>query len=86
MERLVFNENKNIIFNRLKAIRKRRGVSQTDLAARLQVLNINIDQQMLSKIEKNKRIVTDYELVGLCKALKVSVSEMLMGTDEFFEY
>ncbi len=86
MERLVFNENKNIIYDQLKAIRRRRGVSQTDLAARLQVLNINIDQQMLSKIEKNKRIVTDYELVGLCKALKVNISEILMGTDAFFEY
>ena len=86
MERLVFNENKNIIYDQLKAIRRRRGVSQTDLAARLQVLNINIDQQMLSKIEKNKRIVTDYELEGVCKARKVNISEILMGTDAFFEY
>ena len=53
-------------------------------AAKLQTLGINMDQQMLSKIENNSRMVTDYELAGMCLALRVSPAELL--TDFFREY
>ena len=38
--------------------------------ARLQVMEVNIDQQSLSRIEHNLRIVRDFELLCLAKALK----------------
>ena len=47
------------------------------MAAKMQTFGINIDQQMISKIERNARIVTDYELACFCKALKVTIDEML---------
>ena len=71
MKKIAFNQNKNVIYKQLRLIRKRMGVSQKDLAAKLQLLNVNIDQQMISKIENNKRIVTDYEFACLCKVLNV---------------
>ena len=43
----------------------------------MQTLGVNLDQQMISKIEKNTRIVTDYELICFCQALGVGVNEML---------
>lgn len=43
----------------------------------MQILNVNIDQQMISKIENNKRIVTDYELACFCKILNVDEKELL---------
>ncbi len=43
----------------------------------MQTMNVNIDQQMISKIEKNQRQVTDYEFACLCICLKVSADEML---------
>ena len=43
-----------------------------------------MDQQMLSRIENNSRMVTDYELAGMCLALRVSPAELL--TDFFREY
>ena len=43
----------------------------------MQTLDINIDQQMISKIENNARIVTDYELACLCQVLRVTVNDML---------
>ena len=64
MKKIAFNQNKNVIYKQLRLIRKRMGVSQKDLAAKLQLLNVNIDQQMISKIENNKRIVTDYVSIG----------------------
>ena len=77
MKKIEFYNNKNIISLRLKEARKKKGLSQSDLAAKLQLCNINIDQQMISKIEKNERQVTDYELACLCKCLNVSYEWML---------
>ena len=61
----------------LLTLRTEKRISQTDLAARMQTLNVNIDQQMISKIEKNQRQVTDYELAAFCKCLGASPKDML---------
>lgn len=52
-------------------------VSQVDLAARLQVLGLRIDQSAVSKIEQGRRPVLDIEVVALAKALKVSAAWLL---------
>lgn len=49
-------------------------ITQTDLVARLQLLDISIDQSGLSKIEGGQRPVLDIEVAALAKALKVSVA------------
>ena len=77
MKKIQYNQNKNVISRQLRANRAKAGISQGELAARLQLMNVNIDQQMISKIENNTRMVTDYELACLCKVLKVEVQEML---------
>ncbi len=81
MKKICYYNNKNIISDRLKAIREKQGLSQANLAARLQTMNVNIDQQMISKIEKNLRQVTDYELACICKSLSTTPNELL----NFFE-
>lgn len=58
-------------------LREEKKISQSNLAARLQTMNINIDQQMISKIEKNNRQVTDYELACICKCLSVTPNDLL---------
>ena len=50
--------------------------------AKMQVMNVNMDQQMLSRIENNLRIVTDYELACLCRILNVTERELLA---DFYE-
>lgn len=77
MRKITFNENKNIIYMQLRRIRKEKGLSQQEMAARLQIMGINIDQQMISKIEHNQRMVTDYELACLCKILNVDPKDLL---------
>lgn len=77
MRQITFGENKNVIG---KAVRKKRlalGLSQGDLAARMQTMNVNLDQQMVSKIERNTRQVTDYEFACFCICLKTDPSDML---------
>ncbi len=85
MKKICYYDNKNIIAKRLKEFRMNKGISQSNLAARLQTMNINIDQQMISKIEKNKRQVTDYELACICKCLSITPNDLLMFNELKFE-
>lgn len=77
MKKIQFGDNKNIIWQNLKLCRVKNGLTQTELAARMQTMGVNLDQQMISKIENNTRIVTDYELVCLAAALKVGIDELI---------
>lgn len=77
MKKIEFDGNKNIIAKQLRLARVNAGLTQGELAAKMQVLSINIDQQMVSKIENNMRIVTDYELASFCKVLGVEEKELL---------
>ena len=83
MKKIALDNSKNVVSKSLRLCR-RCGMTQSELAAKLQTLGINMDQQMLSKIENNSRMVTDYELAGMCLALRVSPAELL--TDFFREY
>lgn len=82
MKKISFYDNKNVIHARLRHFRNLRGLTQEQVVAKLQTMNVNMDQQMLSKIENNCRIVTDYELACLCKVLNVSEQELL---SDFYE-
>ena len=77
MKKIAYEDNKNVIHARLRYYRKLRGLTQEQLVAKLQVLNVNMDQQMLSRIENNRRIVTDYELACLCKVLNLTERDLL---------
>lgn len=82
MKKMGLNGNKNLIHKQLKLIRVKQGLTQEQLAARMQVLNANMNQQEISRIEKNARIVTDYELACFCKALHCTERELLQ---DFFD-
>lgn len=82
MKKILFDNNKNVIGKVLKVNRVKNNLSQAQLAARMQTMGVNIDQQMISKIEHNTRFVTDYELACFCLILGVSLSDML---GDFFE-
>jgi len=77
MKKIAFDHCKNIISQQVKYYRKQNELTQAQLAARLQTMGVNIDQQMVSKIEHNTRIVTDYELACIAAALRVSPMELL---------
>ena len=77
MKNLGYKGKKNLIYMQLRIMRVKRSVSQEELAARMQVLGYSVDQQTISRIENNKRIVTDYELAGFCRALHCTERELL---------
>ena len=85
MKKICYYDNKNIIADNLKELREKKGISQSALAAKLQTMNVNIDQHMISKIEKNSRQVTDYELACICKSLSVTPNDLLKFSAMKFE-
>ena len=72
-------EKRNIVGARVRQARKsaKPPITQTDLVARLQLLDISIDQSGLSKLENGQRPVSDIEGLALAKALKVPVAWLL---------
>ncbi|RAI97426.1 helix-turn-helix transcriptional regulator [Paenibacillus sp. FSL H8-0280] len=69
--------NKNIIGSRVVAIRKSKGIKQREFLARLQTLGLDISQTSLSRLEGQYRLVQDYEVVMIARALEVSVGYLL---------
>lgn len=79
--KIYFYEGKaNLIGPQVKAARKKRSYSQEDLAIRMQLNNIEISQKVISRIEKQERFVTDYELITFARVLHVSL-EWLLGIE-----
>ena len=59
------------------AARKRMGISQRELADRLQLCGLNVDKNAIQRMEAGKRFVTDIELAALSKTLSLSLNELL---------
>lgn len=77
MKKIALHGSKNVIHAQLRRYRELRKLTQDQVAAKLQVMGVNIDQQALSRIEHNKRMVTDYEFACLCQVLQVSERDLL---------
>ena len=77
-----FNGQKNICGKQIREARFKQRLTQTDLAARIQVLGVNLERNGISKIESGIRFVADYELRAIAQALHVDVAWLLSGDDE----
>ncbi len=72
-----FNGKKNICSNRIHEARCKHRMTQSDLAAKLQIEGVIIERDSVSRIELGTRFVTDYEIKALAKVLNVSVNWLL---------
>ena len=72
----VTNDIYNICGKNIKKIRKEQKVTQDELCARMQVMGYQISRSDISKLENGKKFITDFELVGFSKALKISILDL----------
>lgn len=70
----------NLSGERVREARQGAGISQEQLAARLQLKGLQVGQMAISRIETGKRIVPDFELPMLASALGVS-TDWLLGIE-----
>ena len=75
-----YNGKKNICGERVHEARRKKKITQNELAARLQVKGIIIERDSISRIEIGTRFVADYELRVLAEILGVSVG-WLVGVE-----
>jgi transcriptional regulator with XRE-family HTH domain len=64
----------------LRSLREAEGLTQAELAGRLQLAGWDISRETLAKVESQVRCVTDRELVRFAEALEVDPSELLKPT------
>ena len=77
-----YHGKNNISGERIRQARVIQKITQADLAARLQVEDVQIERNSISKIESGDRFVADYELKAIAKVLKVNIDWLLGGEDE----
>ena len=72
-----YEGQKNVCGPRIKEARFHARLTQSELAARVQLQGITLERDSISRIELGTRFVTDYELMIFAKILQVSVGWLL---------
>ena len=72
---------KNLISDNMINLRKERKISQRDLAKLLQLAGCDMDRNVITRIETQKRYVTDIELKKLCQVLDTTFEELTKEKD-----
>jgi len=67
---------RNITGKNIKKYRISKEISQEQLAAKLNILGIDIDQTILSRIENQAREVLDFEIKGIAISLGVKINDL----------
>lgn len=70
----------NIVGCKMYRYRKSLGISQREVADKLQDLGLIVDKNAVQRMESGERFITDIELVYLSKIYGVTVEE-LYGSD-----
>ena len=73
---------KNLISQRLIKLRKEHHMSQRVLAYQLQLRGYDIDKNVNTRIETNKRYVTDLELKAFTEVFQVSYDYLIEGKED----
>jgi transcriptional regulator with XRE-family HTH domain len=70
---------KNLISERLIELRKEHNLSQRDLSRKLQLAGYDMDKNVITRIETDKRYVTDIELKALSEVFGVTYDYLIDG-------
>ena len=72
-----YQGRKNVSGERIRELRIKRRMSQSELAARLQVEGVRLERDSISRIESGARFVADYELYIFAKILGVDMMSLV---------
>lgn len=70
---------------KIRELRETAGLSQEQLAAKLQLAGLNLNQKAVSRIETGLRVVPDFELIFFSEILDVPVCKLLEQDEEEYE-
>ncbi|MBE5851861.1 MAG: XRE family transcriptional regulator [Lachnospiraceae bacterium] len=72
-----YKNKSNVIGPIIRNARINMDLTQESLAIKMQLENVEMSQKIISRIEKQERFVTDYELLTLLKILKLNTSDLV---------
>ena len=72
-----YQGRKNVSGERIRELRIKRRMSQSELAVRLQVEGVILERDSISRIESGARFVADYELYIFAKILGVDMMSLV---------
>ena len=81
MRKFQFEGKNNVSGDRIRELRQRARLSQADLAAKMQTEGAIVEQDVISRIESGRRLVTDYELLVLTRIFDTT-ADWLIGADK----
>ena len=67
----------NVCGIKIAKYRKAMGVSQRELADRLQLAGLDLDKNAVQRMESGQRFITDIEIIALCRVLQVDFDDLL---------
>jgi transcriptional regulator with XRE-family HTH domain len=76
MKRILDGQKQNMVGPRIKQLRLEKGMTQKTLAERHEILAVYVCRGSISRIEEQKRTITDIELIGIAEVLQVDISEL----------
>ena len=71
-----YNGKANMTGAKMRKVRSDLKITQEQLAARLQIAGIALDQKAISRIERQERFLADFELREIARILRVSMDEL----------
>ncbi len=71
------NQPANICGPAVARLRRKKGFTQEDLQQRCGSAGWSVARSVIAKVERQRRSVTDRELVALARALRVNVGRLL---------
>lgn len=74
MKRIIDGKQVNIIGERIKEAREKKGYSQKQLSEKLELMAVYTCRGSISRIENGKRAITDIEIDAISKILDVSLN------------
>ncbi len=77
-----YGGKKNICGDRIREARVVQRMSQSELAAKMQIAGIAIERDSINRIENGTRFVADYELKIFAEVLNVDIVWLLAGIEE----
>lgn len=80
MAKIRLDGRKNVAGCRIKELREGQGLSQRDMAHQLQLMGIDLDKNVITRIETGKRYVNDFELFYFVRLLNTTYEYLVEGT------
>ncbi len=81
MKIYTYKSKKKRCGDRFRIKKKKKRMTQMELAAKIQLQGITLERDSISRIEIGTRFVTDYELKLFAKVLNVTVDDLLEEDD-----